>query len=377
MTARLTLIPELEQAITHGSPQRRAEILSAVTDLFVHGSVQFSDDEIALFDDVMTRLALEIEVSVRSLLARRLAPMAKGPPNIIRILANDDEISVASPILVQSEQIDETTLVQCARSKTQDHLLAISQRKSLSEVVTDVLVERGNKQVVLSTARNPGAKFSATGFSRLVQRSTGDDALTACVGARPDIPHSLFLTLLGAASERVRSKLIAEKQHGRREIDQAVATVAGDIRKAATANTMNYDKARAALKLKFESGELDDAAVRSFAENKMFEETIIALTYLCDVSVNVVEQAMMQDQFDMILVLAKAAKLSWATTKVLLLFPVRKRRIASGEIEQCLASFERLNVATAQHIIEFYRLRHANKSMRPAGSWSADVSARH
>ena len=377
MTARLTLIPELEQAITHGSPQRRAEILSAVTDLFVHGSVQFSDDEIALFDDVMTRLALEIEVSVRSLLARRLAPMAKGPPNIIRILANDDEISVASPILVQSEQIDETTLVQCARSKTQDHLLAISQRKSLSEVVTDVLVERGNKQVVLSTARNPGAKFSAMGFSRLVQRSTGDDALTACVGARPDIPHSLFLTLLGAASERVRSKLIAEKQHGRREIDQAVATVAGDIRKAATANTMNYDKARAALKLKFESGELDDAAVRSFAENKMFEETIIALTYLCDVSVNVVEQAMMQDQFDMILVLAKAAKLSWATTKVLLLFPVRKRRIASGEIEQCLASFERLNVATAQHIIEFYRLRHANKSMRPAGSWSADVSARH
>jgi len=377
MTAHLTLIPELESAITHGSPQRRAEILSAVTDLFVNGSLQFSDDEIALFDDVITRLALEIEVSVRSLLARRLAPVAKGPPNIIRILANDDEISVASPILVQSEQIDETTLVQCARSKTQDHLLAISQRKSLREVVTDVLIERGDKRVVLCTARNPGAKFSAMGFSRLVRRSTGDDTLTACVGARPDIPHPLFLTLLGTASELVRSKLIAEKQHDRREIDRAVVTVADDIRNTATANAMNYDKVRAALKLKFDSGELDDAAVRSFAESRMFEETIVALTYLCNVAVDVVEQAMMQDQFDMILVLAKAAKLSWATTKGLLSFPIRQRRIASGEIEQCLASFERLNLATAQHIIEFYRLRHSNKSSRPAGSWTADLSVRH
>ena len=141
-------------------------MLSAVTDLFVHGSVRFSDDEIALFDDVLTRLALEIEVSVRSLLARRLAPITKGPPNIIRILATDDEISVACPILVQSEPIDQATLVQCARSKTQEHLLAISRRKSLSEVITDVLVERGNKQVVLSTAKIR-SRFSANGFPGL------------------------------------------------------------------------------------------------------------------------------------------------------------------------------------------------------------------
>ncbi len=377
MTTHTSLIPELELAIAHGSPQRRAEILSAVTDLFVHGSVRFSDDEIALFDDVLTRLALEIEVSVRSLLARRLAPITKGPPNIIRILATDDEISVACPILVQSEPIDEATLVQCARSKTQEHLLAISRRKSLSEVITDVLVERGNKQVVLSTAKNPGARFSANGFSRLVKRSTGDDALAECVGSRPDIPHPLFLALLATASEMVRSKLIAEKPHIRREIDQAVATVTGDIRAAANADATNYEEVRAVVQLKFDSGELNDATVQSFAESKRFEETIIALTYLCNVPVEVVEQALIQDQLDMILVLAKAAKLSWATTKILLSFPMRQRRIASGEIEQCLASFERLNVATAEHIIEFYRLRHANGPSRPGGLRTAELSPRH
>ncbi len=377
MTTHPTLIPDLEFAIAHGSPERRAEILSAVTDLFVNGSVRFSDDEIALFDDVITRLALQIEVSARALLARRLAPMAKAPPNIIRTLANDDEISVACPILVQSELIDEPTLVQCARSKTQEHLLAISRRKSLSEVVTDVLVERGNKQVVLSIAKNPGARFSAMGFARLVKRSTGDDTLAVCVGSRPDIPHPLFLTLLATASELVRSKLVGERPHIRSEIDHAVATVTDDIRAAANANSTNYQEVRAAVQLKFDSGELNDAAVRSFVENKRFGETVIALTYLCNVPVDVVEQALIQDQLDMILVLAKAAKLSWATTKILLSFPIRRRRVAPSEIEQCLASFERLNAATAEHIVEFYRLRHANRSSRPAGLRPAELSSRH
>ena len=206
MMPNATLIPELELAIAHGSPQRRAEMLLAVTDLFVQGSVQFSNDEIAVFDDVITRMALEIEVSVGSLLAQRLAPIAKAPPKIIRMLASDDEIRVAYPVLVQSELLDEDTLTQLARSKTQAHLQAISQRKSLSEIITDVLVERGNKQVVLSATMNPGAKFSSMGFSRLVKRSSGDDALAACVGSRPDIPRHLFLALLATASELVRSE---------------------------------------------------------------------------------------------------------------------------------------------------------------------------
>jgi uncharacterized protein (DUF2336 family) len=372
MTTKIALIPELELAIAHGSPARRAEMLLAITDLFIDGSVRFSDGEIALFDDVITRLASQIEVSVRSVLAQRLAPIAKGPPNIIRMLANDDEIRVAYPVLVQSELLDEATLAEYARSQTQDHLLAISRRKSLGEVVTDVLVERGNKQVVLSAAMNAGAKFSPMGFSRLVKRSIGDDALAVCVGSRSDIPHHLFLALLGTASELVRSKLIAEKQHTRHEIDHAVATVADEIRSDANASATNYEEARAAIKLKFDAGELDGAAVLAFAEDKKFTEATIALAYLCQVSVEVAEQAMTQDQFDMILVLAKAARLSWATTKALLSFPARQRRISSGEIEQCLASFERLNVATAQHIIEFYRMRHS----RPAGSRGA-ISSPH
>jgi uncharacterized protein (DUF2336 family) len=364
MTAQLTVLAELEYAIAHGSSQHRAEILMQVADLFIRDSARYSDDEIDLFDDIIIRLATEIEISTRSLLAQRLAPVAKAPVNIMRMLASDDEIKVAFPVLAQSERIDEAVLVQSARSKSQEHLLAISRRRTLSEMVTDVLVERGNKQVVLSTAKNRGAKFSETGFCRLVKRSDGDDALAVCVGSRPDIPRPLLLTLLETASELARSKLIAENPNIRHEIQHAVETITDGLRDNAHAEPVNHAAARALVQSLRDSGQLSDSTIRTFAEDGKFEEIAAALAHMCTVPVDVVEQAMLQDKPETIVILAKAAQLSWITTKALLSFCVRQRRISSTEIERCLASFERLNFATAQKIVDFYKIRQTTGSPR-------------
>jgi uncharacterized protein (DUF2336 family) len=67
--------------------------------------------------------------------------------------------------------------------------LAISQRARLSEEVTDVLVERGNQKVVISTAANAGARFSDFGCSTLVTRSESDSELALLVWVRPEIPR--------------------------------------------------------------------------------------------------------------------------------------------------------------------------------------------
>src|SRR5580704_15407172 len=109
MTAPITVISELERAIANGSPQQRAEMLMQIADLFVGNSPRYTEDEINLFDDIITRLATEIEISVRSLLAQRLAPIANAPVNVMRMLASDDEIKVAYPVLAQSNRVDDAT----------------------------------------------------------------------------------------------------------------------------------------------------------------------------------------------------------------------------------------------------------------------------
>jgi uncharacterized protein (DUF2336 family) len=212
-TMSQTLIDELEDAITKQNLRQRATVMRRVTDLFIVNSTGFSEEHIAMFDDVMSRLVVAIDTSARAEFGSLLARHGNAPLQTTRILALDDEIAVAGPILSQSQCLDEATLVEGAKTKSQEHLLAISQRGSISEAVTDVLVERGNVDVVVNTAANSGAKFSEFGCSTLVARSGEDKAIALRVWLRPDIPRHHLLSLFASASEEVQRQLeVADRQ---------------------------------------------------------------------------------------------------------------------------------------------------------------------
>ncbi len=96
-TARpANLLAELQDALAHGTVARRVETLRRVTDLFMYGVADYTNEQINVFDDVFHCLIEEIEVSAKSLLANRLAPVPKAPPRLIYTLAFDDEIEVAA-----------------------------------------------------------------------------------------------------------------------------------------------------------------------------------------------------------------------------------------------------------------------------------------
>ncbi len=362
MTTRPALIDELELAITQGSADRCAKIALGVTDLFVRDSNKFSDDEINFFDSVISRLAREIESSVRALLADRLAPIENAPLNITRLLASDNEIRVAAPILQVSKRLSESDLAKIIQTMSQEHLFAISQRKSLSENVTELLVERGNHRVVLNTVNNAGAKFSKLGFSLLVNRSNGNDELAVCVGSRPDIPHRLYMTLLEVASERVRTKLIAENPRAKPEIDHAVGKVADALGEEARSKSSDFDPVDASVRRLYAGGRLNEIAIQESLEQGKIADIVAALSTICKVPIEVIDEAMTQGKSETLLVLAKAARLSWETTKRLLSY-----RAGPGgrpdKVNHNLATFERLNFETAHRIMEFYRMRRTQPSL--------------
>jgi uncharacterized protein (DUF2336 family) len=366
MTATEKLLNEVEDAMASGSLVRRGKIVRHVTDLFIVGSAQFGDQEIELFDDVLTRLAMEIEVSARALLAVRLAPVKNAPPRIIRTLAFDDEIDVAGPVLEQSERLDDAALVETASKKGQGHLLAISRRHALSESITDVLVERGDQQVVLSAAENRGARFSAMGFSGLVRRAEGDDRLAACVGSRPEIPPHLFLKLLAKASQSVRAKLEAIHPGARREVGQAVAEVADRIRAEAFGHSPDYTAALAYIWALHRRGQLDDRKLGAIARTGHLAEITAGLAVKCELPLKFVERAMKEEHAEMLLIVAKAMALSWPTVKAILCARPRTGEISGREIAQCAASYERLKITTAQEIVRFHRSRDNSEARLPS-----------
>src|SRR5260370_18354580 len=148
------LLDELQATLTHGTVARRVETLRRVTDLFINGAVDFSNEQIQLFDDVFQCLIEHIEASAKALLANRLAPIDTTPPLTVRALAFDDLIEVAAPLVARSERLDDEALIETARNKSQAHLLAISTPRVLSGAVTDGLVLRGHDDVSQRTGNN-------------------------------------------------------------------------------------------------------------------------------------------------------------------------------------------------------------------------------
>src|SRR5262245_15047982 len=363
MSAQESLISELEEAISHGSDERRAKTLRRVTDLFVFGSGHFSQDHIALFDGVFTHLIAHIEEPSRAVLANQLPPISTAPPTAIRPPPFDQAMSVDGPVLTQSPKLGNAALVENARTKSQQHLLAISKRKSLAETVTDVLVERGDRQVALSTAENPSAKFSEAGYIRLVKRAEGDDQLAQSVGSRAEIPRHHFLRLLAKASQAVRAKLEATKQHSAREVQRAVAEVATEIQKTA-ATLHNYTAACALVAAMQAEGRLGENAVEAFAREKKFEETTAALAALSELPPDVVERAIVHDRVESVLIIAKAIGFAWNTVKaILMLRAADKGGLSKHELENCLALFTRLKPETARQVLKF-QFKNAG---RPSG----------
>src|SRR6202790_5908984 len=133
-----SLLDELQATLAHGTVAPRVETLRRVTDLFLSGAVDYSNEQIELFDDVFQCLMEHIETSAKALLANRLAPIDTAPPLTMRALAFDDLIEVAAPVLSRSERLDDDALIEAARNKSQAHLIAIYIRRVLRGDVTDV-----------------------------------------------------------------------------------------------------------------------------------------------------------------------------------------------------------------------------------------------
>lgn len=357
MMLQRNLIEQLEDAFASQDLRHRAETLRRLTDLFLSGSGRYSGDQIELFDEVMSRLVEEIDVSARAAFGARLAIVADAPPRVMRGLALDDAIEVAGPVLLHSVQLDDLTLVESASTKTQEHLLAISRRSVIAEPVTDVLVERGSRDVAVSTAGNAGARFSEFGYSTLVRRARGDDDLALAVWVRPEIPRQHLLQLFAQASELVRQKLDAADPDKAASLQDMIAEASNRIQAEIREMSNEYLEARSRIAAMHRSGRLHEPQLDQFAKAGRFDEVTISLSVMADVPIGVVERAIASKRTEQILVLAKAIGIEWETTRSILLLQAGANGSSTEELDQCGVTFARLRQVTAKKALQFYRLR--------------------
>ncbi|MCK1292705.1 DUF2336 domain-containing protein [Bradyrhizobium sp. 30] len=349
------LLEELQTALSHGTVAHRVETLRRVTDLFVGNASDYSDDHVRVFDDVFQCLIEQIETSAKALLADRLAPIAAAPPKIIRTLALDEVIEVSGPVLSKSERLDEEILIEIARTRGQAHLKAISLRRVLSEALTNVLVTRGDEDVVQSTVSNPGAQLSEGSLADLVTRAERDDDLASCIGLRPDLPRHHYLKLVAKASLAVRRKLEAAHPEFADDVSSVVQEAAQRIRAASM--TRQTERARALVKSLHEDGRLTELQVATFAEQGKFDETNAGLAALAGVAVETAETMMIESRVEGVMILAKVAAMQWSSVRAIIAL---REKLSGGSQTDMLTlrdAYEALRSSTAQQVLRFHRMQ--------------------
>jgi uncharacterized protein (DUF2336 family) len=356
MGASLSLIPELERVVQHGSREKRVETLQRITTLFLDGASAFRDEHVDVFDDVFGLLIDEIENKARAELSSHLAPVKNAPIKVLRTLARDDDIAVAGPVLELASRLGEADLVDVAATKSQAHLQAISGRRALGEAVTDILVRRGDREVARRVAGNRGARISAKGFGNLVKRAAVDGVLAEKVGLRPDIPAPMFRELLSRATAVVHQRLLASAApEVKAAIQDVLAKVAKEV--GARVGPRDYSAAQRIVLNLHRAGQINEAALITFCADGKYEEAVVALAALAKVPINVVDRLMGGERPDPVLILCKAAGLAWPTVKAIFLVRPNGKGTSTRGLEETFANYGRLSATTAQRVARFWQVR--------------------
>ena len=346
-------------------PEHDARIFGEVTDLFLSNVGRLGNSQIAAVDGVLAHLIARVEAATVIQLSEALATIERAPRQTIRQLAFHEQPQVAAPVLRHSSCLSDADLLEIVKSRGQQHLLAICDRKVLDEALTDALMRFGDVNVSNALARNTGARFSECGYATLVGRAEKDENLAEKLGVRLDIPGSLLRELIGKVADVVRARFLTAQRPVAREKTQNPAAAAA-ARGSVARKAIDYTAVQSELVTLNRTGKLNNSVVNRFAVRGEYVHVVAALALKADVKVEAIEPLLEPDRVYGLIVACKAARLSWSTTTMIVRNRPNCPPSTDRELEQCVAVFKSLLLSVAQWTIRFGSDRILAKKNEPA-----------
>lgn len=354
MSALSALLTDLDLATATADEVRRDQMLQSIADLYLGQAGQLSTETINLFDEVLVRLTTEIERRARIQLARKLAAEPLAPPRVLRQLAHD-VVEVATPVLTRNPALTEDDLISVAMTTSDAHRQIVAGRPHISERVTDALLERGNLPVARRLAANTTARISRSGFDRLLSRSRSDDILQKLLAERKDMSLAHVHQLIDFAGDAARERLrLVMPDVDADVINKAIHTETDHAHVlAGTATTRrDFSKAIDIVHPLVTARLLNEAAVKRFAMQERFEETVCALAALTGISLKTLENLFDAEDADRLMVIGRALGFSWSTMQIVMTIGFMHVGAVRSP-EKLMEAYERIPQKTAQRVIQF------------------------
>ena len=326
--------------------------------LATDGATQTVSD---LFEEVVLRLARDIGIAGCIALAQRIADHASAPRTLVMTLAKE-EIAVAHPVLERSPVLEEDDLATLASNLSDAHLQSLSLRRSLSEAITDILIERGSGKVARTLADNAGARFSDSGFDSLIDRARVDEVLQVGLASRADLTDARVSDLLPLFSERIK-KVLAER--GVTDPDAFSQAMLGRLRPhiaAALKERNREDREVKATLLEIRQGKrsIEDVVVHLASSDRAYDLAAV-VGELAQVDSPTVMKALTGANDEPILVLCRILDLPWPAFEAVLQLRAKRQRKFYVKRQALARTYEEMDQATAKRIVRFLQVRRATE----------------
>lgn len=351
------ILEELQQLSETKSSDARRQLLHRITDLFETTSDNQDSSHRDAFDDIMDRIAYQLEASVRAEFSDRLADLANAPQKLSQKLALD-EIEVARPMLQKSKILSDEFLVKVAETQSQDHLMAIASRSEINVRVTDALVNRGNPRVLENVSSNKGASFSRNAFEILTARADENTTLNDILEGRRDTPDDL----MEIVKKRVEDKIAEEAK------DAGISISSEEIKstvenKSAFIELSDAEKEAAFQEIDYlhKRKQLDERVVLHYVKLNKVPEAIYSLTLMTNLEENVVRHCLLQAELPALAVLCKSNGFQRSTFATLLQLRENLSGIGGNQVIDAIRRYETLDLETAQRVMRFLKVKNAAK----------------
>lgn len=370
---------ELKVLAEERSSEKRLDLLRKITDLFFDGLDQHSAAEVSLFNEVMETIVDKISRDAKIDVSTNLAILPGFPLPVVRKLANDSDIDVARPVIHGASGLTDLDLIEIARKASDGHLHAIAGRPQLSEAITDVLIDRGSRQVVHTVSANQGARFSEWGMDELVNQARDDGHLQNVLVERSDLTQRAVDALMSIVSEALAAKLVQRGYQVSVKIPDEVVKEASEQFTLAVKDRDENSLIAERIITEFGAGRLrfEDALLQIVKCEQMLA---IAALLSCHTGLErhmlmcILNGGMTQT----VMVLLRALDLKWATAKAILTLRSKKLRLHQPSGPKAEREFNHIDVAAAKRTLRFLvvRARTASESSATSGAAMAGAGAR-
>ena len=187
-------------------PKDRRNLADSVGSICLEDYTYLSDQERALFTEIMLHLLNTATLDLKQSLALSLSDHPQAPRPLMEALAQDD-FFVAEVVLSKCDVLSDRALVDIIRHRTLQHQMAIACRKHLNEQVSDAIIEQNNPLLITELLKNKGAKIREATLRYLVDQSKKIDIYRNPLLSRDDLLPEHAATMYQWVGETLREEI--------------------------------------------------------------------------------------------------------------------------------------------------------------------------